>query len=189
MESNIADATGPDQVRRIPPKSTWSRQRRGSWAMASSLVARRQSSFFRAFLPRAAARGLVNARGTGRAAAAAASELVAAEAEAAVLVVDISGFTRLCDRFQALGAGGVDALTASINRVFGVLLAHIAAHGGDVVRFVGDALIVMWEADAGAAPPSTVGQDVVGAQKGGKALARAVARAVECARALERQCA
>ena len=138
--------------------------------MASSLVARRQSSFFRAFLPRAAVRALVAARSAGRlpASAANATELLATETEAAILVVDISGFTRLCDRFQALGPGGVDALTACINRVFGVLLAHIAAWGGDVVRFVGDALIVMWE--AGPAAPG---------------LAAAVARAT-CARELER---
>ena len=153
--------------------------------MASSLVARRQSAFFRAFLPRAAVRALVATRSAGRLAAAGASatELLATETEAAVLVVDISGFTRLCDRFQALGPGGVDALTASINRVFGVLLAHIAACGGDVVRFVGDALIVMWEAGDPDRPPPA------GGAPAGRAagLAAAVARAVACARELERR--
>jgi hypothetical protein len=59
---------------------------------------------------------------------------VAEEAELAILIVDISGFTGLCDRFQALGQEGIDLFTASVNRVFEALLGPIHAWGGDVIK-------------------------------------------------------
>ena len=45
---------------------------------------------------------------------------------------------------KVLGEAGIDELTNHINSIFGVILAHIDAWGGDVVKFVGDALIVIW---------------------------------------------
>jgi len=67
--------------------------------------------------------------------------------EAVVLLVDISGFTRLSDQFQGLGQEGIDSLTNTINRMFTTIIEHVEAWGGDIVKFAGDAVIVIWETD------------------------------------------
>ena len=121
-----------------------------------------------AFLPRIARKALLRyGRGSMAAARSSADDFLAEETNLVVLLVDISGFTGLCDRFQGLGQQGIDLLTASLNRIFGVILAHIDAWGGDVVKFDGDALVVIWEP----APPNS--------------LAETAVLAVECALALE----
>lgn len=63
---------------------------------------------------------------------------------AAVLFADISGFTALSERLAARGADGVEELTRALNAYFGQLIAVITAHGGDVVKFAGDALLAFW---------------------------------------------
>jgi hypothetical protein len=63
----------------------------------------------------------------------------------------------------------VDTSSSGITSVFDVILGHIEAWGGDVVKFVGDALIVMW--------PAADDEDVTAALE----------RAIECARELELQ--
>src|SRR5205085_9792483 len=73
--------------------------------------------------------------------------LAAAEAEAAhaaVLFADISGFTALSERLAANGAEGVEELTRALNAYFGKLIDVITAHGGDVVKFAGDAMLAFW---------------------------------------------
>ena len=114
-----------------------------NWKRCFSILVEKRALYFQSFLPRIARKALSR---SGRAAAAAATgDLLAEETHLVVLLVDISGFTGLCDRFQGLGQQGIDLLTASLNRIFGVILAHIDAWGGDVVKFDGDALIVVWE--------------------------------------------
>ena len=75
----------------------------------------------------------------------------------AVCVVDISGFTALTERLSRNGAAGVETLTRCVNSYFSAMLEVIFEHGGDVLRFVGDAMIVAflvneelasWEDDA-----------------------------------------
>lgn len=66
---------------------------------------------------------------------------------AAVLFADISGFTALTERLAQTGAGGVEELTELLNGCFGELVQLVADHGGDVVRFAGDALLALWPAD------------------------------------------
>jgi hypothetical protein len=167
------------------------RRRRGSWVTASSLIARRQWAYYRSFVPRAAAQTLATLPPGAATAAAANAELLAVRrAAAAVLVVDVTGFTRLCDRLQPLGQEGIDALTEGIGRIFDVLLGHIGAWGGDVVRFAGDAIIVMWEA---APPPPAAGggggEDGTAAEAeeeaAEEAAAAALSRAIDCALELE----
>ena len=58
--------------------------------------------------------------------------------EAAVLLLDISGFTLLSTRLD------VDALQKHINQYFTALLDITTRHGGDALRFMGDALLVTW---------------------------------------------
>ncbi|HEX6383661.1 MAG TPA: adenylate/guanylate cyclase domain-containing protein, partial [Anaerolineae bacterium] len=71
---------------------------------------------------------------------------------AAVLFADISGFTPLTERLAQRGPAGLEFLTQLLNSYFGQLVDVITDHGGDVVKFAGDALIALWPAaDAEAA--------------------------------------
>ena len=69
---------------------------RSSWSAASSLLAKRECAFYRAFVPRAAVCMLLDQCHERQAV----TELVSEEISAVILIVDISGFTKLCDRFQ-----------------------------------------------------------------------------------------
>ena len=55
--------------------------------------------------------------------------------DTALLFVDISGFTNLCTRLE------VDALQRCINSYLTKLIDVVVEHGGDVLRFAGDALM------------------------------------------------
>ena len=81
--------------------------------------------------------------------AAAPASAVAPTAErylAAVFFVDISGFTLLTERLAQRGPEGAEELTRIINTYFGQLIELITAHGGEVVKFAGDALLALWPA-------------------------------------------
>lgn len=63
---------------------------------------------------------------------------------AAVLFADISGFTALTERLAQQGPAGAEILTQELNTYFGQLIDIITDHGGDVVKFAGDALTAIW---------------------------------------------
>jgi hypothetical protein len=63
---------------------------------------------------------------------------------ACVLFADISGFTPLTESFATLGAEGVERVTNHLNEYFGQMIRLITDHGGDIVKFAGDALMVVW---------------------------------------------
>jgi len=88
---------------------------------------------------------------------------------AAVLYADISGFTALTERLAHHGPAGAEELTSLLNTYFGRLIRHITDHGGDVVKFAGDALIALW--------PATDDRQ----------LRQAVHRAAQCALVVQRQ--
>ncbi len=62
----------------------------------------------------------------------------------AVLFADISGFTALAEQLAQRGPVGAEELGKILNVYFGQLIAIITAHGGDVVKFAGDALLALW---------------------------------------------
>ncbi|QDU89838.1 Adenylate cyclase 1 [Pirellulimonas nuda] len=64
--------------------------------------------------------------------------------DAAVVFADVSGFTRLAGRLTGLGAEGAEQLTQLLNTYYGALIDLVELHGGDVVRFAGDALMAVW---------------------------------------------
>lgn len=67
---------------------------------------------------------------------------------AAVLLLDLSGFSSTADRLaREGGADGVEELTALVNDVFEQLIETVHSHGGDVIRFAGDALLVLFPVD------------------------------------------
>lgn len=63
---------------------------------------------------------------------------------AATLFVDISGFTTLTEQLAQRGPAGVEELSRLLNAFFSQLTDLIFTHGGDVVKFAGDALLALW---------------------------------------------
>jgi len=55
-----------------------------------------------------------------------------------------AGFTPLTEALNTLGAEGVETVTEHLNNYFGTMIDMIAEHGGDIVKFAGDALMVIW---------------------------------------------
>ncbi len=65
----------------------------------------------------------------------------------AVLFADISGFTALTERIATQGPEGVETITHILNNYFARMVETIYTHGGDVVKFAGDALLAVWRED------------------------------------------
>jgi class 3 adenylate cyclase/tetratricopeptide (TPR) repeat protein len=66
--------------------------------------------------------------------------------QAAVFFVDISGFTLLTEKLGQRGPAGAEELTRIINTYFAQLIDLIHAHGGEIIKFAGDALMALWPA-------------------------------------------
>src|SRR5690242_9678075 len=64
--------------------------------------------------------------------------------QSVVLFADISGFTALTEKLGVRGPAGVETLARILNDYFGKMIDVIQEYGGDVVKFAGDALIVIW---------------------------------------------
>ncbi len=94
---------------------------------------------------------------------------------AAVLFADISGFTLLTERLAAQGPAGAEELTRLLNTYFSQLIDLIIVHGGDVVKFAGDALLALWPIHPN--QTSELPED----------LGTATHRAVQCASAIQKQ--
>jgi hypothetical protein len=54
------------------------------------------------------------------------------------------GFTPLAEKLAKLGSRGVEQLTTVLNEYFGQIINLIHNHGGDIVKFAGDALLAIW---------------------------------------------
>jgi class 3 adenylate cyclase/tetratricopeptide (TPR) repeat protein len=61
--------------------------------------------------------------------------------------IDISGFTALSERLGARGKLGAEELILTISRCYDGLIERTLAHGGDVLKFRGDALLVFFDGD------------------------------------------
>jgi len=70
---------------------------------------------------------------------------------ASALFCDISGFTPLTESLVQQGPEGVERLSEILNRYFGELIGLVQGHGGDVVKFAGDALLALWQPPGGEA--------------------------------------
>lgn len=64
------------------------------------------------------------------------------------MFADISGFTHLTESLSKIGDEGAELIAYAINRYMEKLVAIIGQSGGDIFKFAGDAMIVIW-------PPST----------------------------------
>nr|WP_283957539.1 adenylate/guanylate cyclase domain-containing protein [Microbacterium ulmi] len=63
--------------------------------------------------------------------------------EGTAVVIDISGFTALSEQLAASGREGTEQLIATLSRIFTVLLPS-TDDGGDIVKFAGDALFLLF---------------------------------------------
>jgi class 3 adenylate cyclase/tetratricopeptide (TPR) repeat protein len=71
----------------------------------------------------------------------------AREIDATVAFVDISGFTKLSERLAKRGKVGAEELADAINACFTRLLAVAYAHVGVLIKFGGDALLLLFTGD------------------------------------------
>jgi class 3 adenylate cyclase/tetratricopeptide (TPR) repeat protein len=67
--------------------------------------------------------------------------------DATVVLADISGFTRLSERLARSGREGAEELLEAIGRCFGALLEVADANGGDLLKFGGDAPLLLFEGE------------------------------------------
>lgn len=95
--------------------------------------------------------------------------------EAAVLFLDISGFTNLTARLAQLGDAGPDFLSKHLNSYFGTLISVVEGHGGDLVKSAGDAIMFVF------GKPWTLFGALPRKRPPPSTLARSCAQAVNCA--------
>jgi class 3 adenylate cyclase/tetratricopeptide (TPR) repeat protein len=73
------------------------------------------------------------------------------ELEGTLAFVDISGFTAMSERLSSLGRAGAEEVTDVMNATFAALLDVAYAEGGGLLKFGGDALLLLYEGDDHAA--------------------------------------
>ncbi|CAH2042556.1 unnamed protein product, partial [Iphiclides podalirius] len=76
--------------------------------------------------------------------------------ETALMFIDVSGFTDICEAYTKAGRGGPSRLTQVLNTYIGAMVQEILTHNGDILKFSGDAFLSMWKKT-----PSGNMQDVV----------------------------
>ncbi len=71
--------------------------------------------------------------------------------EGSVLFCDVAGFTPLTEALQVLGREGAEELTRLLNDYFTCMVGIADEEGGDVLRFGGDAMVVLFAGKSRAA--------------------------------------
>lgn len=66
---------------------------------------------------------------------------------AALMLVDITGFTPLTSTLSDRGAGGTEQLSRALNTYIGRIIDLVEEHGGDIAKIVGDAVLAVWADD------------------------------------------
>jgi tetratricopeptide (TPR) repeat protein len=65
---------------------------------------------------------------------------------AALMLIDVTGFTSITTSAVQRGTAGVEQLSRSFNDYLGQIIDMVVEHGGDIAKIVGDALIPVWMA-------------------------------------------
>src|SRR6266542_1383264 len=73
------------------------------------------------------------------------------ELDATLVAVDLSGFTALAERLAQKGKAGAEELILVVSGCFEGLIGIASRHGGDVLKFRGDALLLLFDGDGHAA--------------------------------------
>lgn len=69
------------------------------------------------------------------------------EIEGTLAFIDISGFTTMSERLSSRGRAGAEEVTEVMNATFAALLAVAYAGGGGLLKFGGDALLLLYEGE------------------------------------------
>jgi class 3 adenylate cyclase/tetratricopeptide (TPR) repeat protein len=69
------------------------------------------------------------------------------EVEGTVAFIDISGFTAMSERLSSKGRAGAEEVTEVMNATFAALLGVAYAQGGGLLKFGGDALLLLYEGE------------------------------------------
>ncbi|MGH3136540.1 MAG: adenylate/guanylate cyclase domain-containing protein [Gaiellaceae bacterium] len=69
------------------------------------------------------------------------------EVEGTVAFVDISGFTAMSERLSSRGRAGAEEVTEVMNATFAALLGVAYAQGGGLLKFGGDALLLLYDGE------------------------------------------
>jgi class 3 adenylate cyclase/tetratricopeptide (TPR) repeat protein len=64
-----------------------------------------------------------------------------------VMFADISGFTAMSEKLSQLGKAGAEEITAIVNRFFTALLEVTDQYGADLLKFGGDALLLLFDGE------------------------------------------
>jgi class 3 adenylate cyclase/tetratricopeptide (TPR) repeat protein len=70
------------------------------------------------------------------------------ELDGSLVSIDLTGFTALAERLQAKGRAGAEELVMAVSGVFEGLIGIADRRGGDVLKFRGDALLIVFAGDA-----------------------------------------
>ncbi len=70
-----------------------------------------------------------------------------ASIDGSMLSADISGFTALSERLAGKGKAGAEEITELVNKCFTALINAAYGYGGEVLKFGGDALLVLFRGD------------------------------------------
>ncbi|XP_067203728.1 adenylate cyclase type 10-like [Linepithema humile] len=66
-----------------------------------------------------------------------------------ILITILAGFTDLTEKYTKTNLGGPSKLTETLNSYIGAMVQEILSHNGNVLKFSGDAFIVMWKLQDG----------------------------------------
>ena len=89
---------------------------------------------------------------------------------------DISGFTALTERLAARGRIGAEELVDTLSSVFGTMLDIARRHGGQLLKFGGDALLLMFDGDGHARRAAGAAVEMRRALRHGAGVATSVGR-------------
>lgn len=92
-----------------------------------------------------------------------------------VLFADISGFTAVSEACSGMGIRGNEELSFVINRYMEGMVKNLSKFGGDIIKFVGDAMIVMWPRSA------QQGQQIDEEQADDEEKVLIIRKAIQCA--------
>ena len=107
---------------------------------------------------------------------------------AAILFLDISGFTSLNEQLAQLGPRGPELVSKHINSYFTSLIEAVSEHGGDVLKFAGDALICLFADDDLVGTTNLLHHDdnsntptIYSSNQNKNSLSELILRAIQCA--------
>src|SRR2546422_9517066 len=69
------------------------------------------------------------------------------EIDGTLAFVDISGFTAMSEQLSSRGRAGAEEVTDVMNATFSALLDQAYALGGGLLKFGGDALLLLYQGD------------------------------------------